>query len=163
MALTNKENTEIIIDPLANINYASFYIYGLFQLYGSRNVHFDTQPFENLEDRVTCLNFIVKKVNQIKKITIDFNDFNSVKQSEYAWCDVYGHVNANFDMTPDELKSKLVSLTPSFGIRIWNRPETFLHAGSNLFKTYRKANVRNFLGKYKKCESVVETADSLYS
>ncbi len=144
------KDTEIIIDPLVNVNYASFYIYGLEKLFGKKNIHFKSHPFEMLEYRESCLNFIIKQSHQIKKYTVDFNDFNSVKQKEYDWCDVYGHVNANFGQTPVELTEKLVSLVPSFGIRIWNKSETFKFALFNVIKIWNKANIRKFLGKYKK-------------
>jgi hypothetical protein len=48
--------TKVIIDPLVNIYYASFYIQGLFDKYGRKNIIFNSKPFENIKDRTANFN-----------------------------------------------------------------------------------------------------------
>lgn len=38
--------SKVIIDPRCRINYASYYILGIMQLYGEKNIKFDITPFE---------------------------------------------------------------------------------------------------------------------
>lgn len=141
---------KILVDPIVNINYASFYLYALMEKFGRKNITYTTSPFKQLENRSMCFNFIIINGESEKKYCIDFNDFYQVKPKEYEWCDVYGHVNANFDKTPAEYHSKLVSLVPSFGIKIWDKNQTLYYAFSNLLKVLNETNLRKFLGKYKK-------------
>jgi hypothetical protein len=142
--------TKVIIDPLVNIYYASFYIQGLFDKYGRKNIIFNSKPFENIKDRTANFNFIIVKNKIETKYSIHFNDFYHINKELYNWCAVYGNVNANFIKTPVEFHSKLVSLAPSFGIRVWNLPDTFYYAAQNAFKIRYKTNLRKFLGKYKR-------------
>lgn len=64
--------------------------------------------------------------------------------------DVYGHVNANRNQTPDYQQSKLVSLVPSFGVRLWGLPSTVFYGLANMLRVSEKINRKKFLGKYKK-------------
>ena len=141
---------KILIDPIANVCYSGFYIKGLYDKFGIDNVKFNSKPFENLKDRGDNFNFIIIKENISTKYSIHYDDPFKIKPSHYEWCDVYGCVNANFEKTPVEFHSKLVSLPPSFGIQLWNLFQTMFYLINNLQKIWRITDVRKFSGKYKR-------------
>ena len=108
---------KVIIDPRSNYSYGSFYVYGLINLFGNKNVIYRLKPFEELKDLGNDLRFIIRKGNEETKYFIHTNDSYRLSIEDYNWCDVYGCVNANFMHYPKAEYPKLVSLVPSFGIR----------------------------------------------
>ena len=141
----------IIIDPVDDVLYTSFYVYGLESLFGKRNVVYSSNFFGDLtsESRHTkSTRFVVDKEGYIKKYVIHCNDSYQINEELYEWSDVYGCVNANFDKTPKKYHKKLISLCPSFGVRCWNFPETWFHAVSDWPRS--EASLRKFLGKHKR-------------
>lgn len=81
---------------------------------------------------------------------MDAGDFDTIDNSCYQWCDIYGKVNTNWEKTPKSDFPKIVSLAPSFGIRIWNLQQTIFYALSNLLKSGNLSESRKFIGKYKR-------------
>lgn len=110
-------NKKIIIDPRSNYSYSSFYVFGLEELVGKRNISYDLKPFAELNDLGNDLRFILDKNGVKTKYFIHTNDSYKLNEEDYNWCDVYGCVNANYTHYPKELYPKLISLVPSFGIR----------------------------------------------
>jgi len=141
---------QIIIDPFTNVYYASFYIQGLIDAVGKSNVHYRTEPFLQLSNRLYNFNFILYRDEKAIKVSVDFEDFNTIHQECYHWCDVYGKVNTNWTKTSKKDYPKLISLAPSFGIRVWNIYETTCYAIINLIKTGTFTRARKFFGKYKR-------------
>ena len=39
----------IIVDPMVNVNYVGFYILGLFEKFGLKNIKFSNKPFRGLK------------------------------------------------------------------------------------------------------------------
>ena len=109
-------NIKIIIDPRSSYTYGSFYLYGLIALFGKENVSFSLNPFKELPDIGWNMRFIAVK-DSVTKYFIHTDDGCNIRKQDYQWCDVYGHVNANFKEAPKRDYPKLVSLVPSFGIR----------------------------------------------
>jgi len=141
--------TKVIIDSKVNVYYASFYIKGLYYLFGEKNIVFKSMPFKETNDEDGNLNFIVFD-NKLTKYSISLDDSYLIKKKCYEWCDVYGSVNANMNETPIEYKNKLVSLAPSFGIKLWSIKNTIYFAISNYIKLNKKTNFKKFIGKYKR-------------
>lgn len=108
---------KIIIDPRSNYSYGSFYVSGLEELVGERNISYSIKPFAELGDLGNDMRFIVFDGKIKTKYFIHTNDSYQVSEENYNWCDVYGCVNANFAHYPQELYPKLISLVPSFAIR----------------------------------------------
>lgn len=142
---------KVIIHPLTNVLYSSFYIQGLENLVGKKNVIFSTYPFTGIDSSVIGKNIlmITQQDDRITKYYLDLNDSYKISETAYDWCDVYGHVNANFGQSDVSHRDKLVSLCPSFGIRCWNDIECVKHVIINLLKC-RPSKVKNFLGKYRR-------------
>lgn len=143
---------KVVIDSLCNPVYSSFYIVGLYELYGESNVCFDFKPFVGLKNRSLNLNFIVQENEWIKRISIDYNDSNVISDIElYSWCDIYGKVNTNWEVTPKEQYCKIVSLAPSFGVCIWSIYKTMFHAFNNIdLSTFNVSKYKHHLGKYRR-------------
>ena len=140
---------QVLIDVSGNLQYQSFYIYGLEKLFGKRNVRFSTEPFRVLSDEVRLHNFrfIIQNETIQKKFVIATQDSFQVVPELYDWCDVYGSVNANRLKTESQYQKKLVPLCPSFGVRCWNLAETLTHMLFHLDEA--KPPIKKFIGKYK--------------
>lgn len=146
---------EARVNPLNHIAYSSFYIYALRSVLGRRHVCFDSKPFQGLSSRSQQSRGLLFTIRQTgvpeKRYYICGNDSYQIEEEIYEWCDVYASVNANFEKTPG--RDKLVSLAPSFGIKVWNAGGTFLTAFSNAFSYLRFApehKVKTFIGNYKR-------------
>jgi len=153
---------KVIIDPVDDILYMSFYVYGLTKLFGSDNVKFSPKPFVELssESRHTkSTRFIVEKDGKKRRYVIHGDDTYQIHEELYRWCDVYGCVNANFDKTPEKYHQKLVSLCPSFGVRCWNLSQIIYHAIRNCPKD--GTSVRKFFGKHKRLHQRPQYSDYL--
>ncbi len=108
---------QVIIDPRSNYLYSSFYIAALKQRYGN-SVRYDIAPFNELGDIGKDLRFVVRDGDKETKYFLYLNDPYTIMEEDYAWCDVYGNVNANFAHYPLGKYPKQVSLVPSFGVRV---------------------------------------------
>lgn len=142
-----KKETQILIDGDCDLVYSSFYILGLRQLFGKRNVKFGKIEGRPSAPRTFCF-LVFCDDRQPRKINISLNDSYQVNGDVYDWCDVYGSVNANYSKTPERFHEKMVSLCPSFGVRCWNFPETVIHAVSGA--SYRSYTLKKYLGRHKR-------------
>ncbi len=143
--------TRVIIDPVDDFLYMSFYVYGLEVFFGSNNVHYSSEPFASLSTKSRhskSTRFIIEEYGQERRFVIHCNDSFPIIEELYDWCDVYGSVNANFAKTAKVFHKKLVALCPSFGIRCWNLPQTLMHAVAN--RPQDGTSVRKYLGKHKR-------------
>lgn len=143
------------VNPLNHIAYSSFYIYALREVLGNQAVLFDSAPFRDLSvesQQSRGLLFTIRQTDYPeKKYFICGNDSYRIEEEIYEWCDVYASVNANFGETPG--RTKLVSLVPSFGVKVWSTGGTVLRALSNAVYYQRivhGSKVKTFLGNYKR-------------
>ena len=124
------------MDPACKMNYASFYILGLKELFGKK-AHFSTLHFPNLSEREQCFLFVAETDNGLFKVAIDFHDSRNVEIDSLKWADIYAKINLN-DLSYEGLslklgddflrhKDKIISIPPSFGIRIFTVLETLSH------------------------------------
>lgn len=143
------------VNPLNNILYSSFYIYALRRILGKDSVRFDTAPFQDLSIHAQKAGGVLFTICQTgepeKKYYICGNDSYQIEEELYQWCDVYASVNANATKTPG--RDKLVSLVPSFGIRVWDKAGTILAALSNALSYLRVIHdkrIKTYIGNYKR-------------
>lgn len=133
------DNLTIYIDPRCRINYASFHIYGLIQIFGKKNIVFNVDPFKD-EIKYTKQEYnqgfciIVKNRDEsiYKKIYIDFDDSEKISPTIYDWCDTYAKINLKEE---DQDKKKIISIGPNFGISVWGKIPTFYYLLKNYFKS----------------------------
>lgn len=146
---------QAIVNPLNHIAYSSFYLYALREVLGKAVVRFDCTPFQDLSvqsQQSRGLLFVLRQTGSPeRKFFICGNDSYRIEEEIYDWCDVYASVNANFAKTPG--RAKLVSLVPSFGVKVWNTGGTVLRALSNAIHYQRIVHdqkLKTFLGNYKR-------------
>ena len=146
---------KIKINPFDNIQYVSFYIYGFESVFGTGVVQFDSAPFallSNSTKQTKGVLFVFQDEDKQIKGYISANDFNTINEEIYNWCDVYASVNANFQK--NLCRQKLISLAPSFAIKCWFPAKTLTHAIAEGFK-YLKwdrniKSLKTFIGNYKR-------------
>ena len=133
--------TKVFIDPTSKIQYSSFYIQGLYEIFGRKNVSFSGKYFRELKRRTESHSYdhymafvVIKGRDNIHKIIIDFRDKVSIKESAYYWCDKYAKINFNKELTDGRFHKKIISIPPGFGIKIWNFRETAYNCICNLIK-----------------------------
>ncbi len=142
---------KVLIDPEDDIQYMSFYIKGLFDLFGKENVSFRFDAFDEIpiEERHTrTMRLVVKQGNIEKRYVIHANDSCRINEALYQWSDVYGSVNANYDKTPASFQSKLISLCPSFAINYTSLGDASIQAIKGVLKTHK--NKKKYLGCWKR-------------
>lgn len=131
---------KIFIDPTCKIAYSSFYINGLYNEFGKKNVSFSSKFFKDLKRKQEShsydhyMAFVVIIANSITKIIIDFRDKPSIKESAYEWSDKYAKINFNIYLTNKKFHAKIISIPPGFGIKIWNIWETAYYCFRNYIR-----------------------------
>jgi len=147
---------KILIDPRARMVFASWYLKGMYDLFGRQHVKFSRKPFEGLEQRDDPEAFdhymalLYRDGTGEKRVVIDFRDKDSINPTAWQWCEIYGKINVNPGNTDPKYMEKIVRLGPMIGINLWNRPGTLVR----FLRNYRagKGNLsvsrRYFLAGY---------------
>lgn len=139
---------KVYIDPRTNIEYASFYIFGLYKVFGRGQVKFSRTPFQQLHGFEHFLAITIHQSQQIKKIIIDYTDSKQINQLALDWCDVYGKINIT--RTDLNVSNKLLAIGPSFGIKLFNLSQTLYYGVSNYIKSAKDLKFKKqFLSSYK--------------
>ena len=122
------------IDPRSTINYSSYYIQGLYDVLGKKNVRFSSRFFSDLKeiDILTALTLISKK--SVKKIIIDYRDQSDVIEDALLWSDIYAKINVDASTWQHPFSKKIINIPPAFAIKIWNPMELLFHLCSNFLK-----------------------------
>ncbi|MBS9524147.1 glycosyltransferase family 1 protein [Litoribacter alkaliphilus] len=136
------KNVNVFVDPATRINYTAYYLVGLYDYFGRKNVSFKRSPFSQLfqnrekNDNGEYFNytaFVVESAGKSTKYIIDFRDSPEVYEHAYRWCDTYAKINVNLDYLSGRKDiSKLLSIGPGFSIRIWGKWKTYWHCLQNL-------------------------------
>lgn len=133
----------IIIDSRSRINYASYYIQGVAQLYGWGTIAFGIIPISPLTDQSEiysgCALSIQHSDARECHVFIDTHDSDIVREDLYQWADVYAKINVN---PKEECMEKLLVIGPSFGIQLWNPFKTLLMGVLNYYRCRIKAKCR---------------------
>jgi len=141
-------NTRVFIDPTSRIYYASFYIQGLYEIYGKEQVSFSARHFRDLERSQTDFSFehyfafvVCAPTKPILKVVVDFCDPPDIHPTAYAWCDRYAKVNFNKKETARGYLPKIIPVPPGFGIRIWDFYKTSKTCINNYFKAKNRLKI----------------------
>lgn len=138
----------IFIDSACDILYSFFYIKGLQECFGKKNIHFKNRPFSSFPFNNHYFAFIIKGEGDEKKVIIDYADSSIIDREALAWSDCYGKVNID-EKEPNDTE-KLISIGPSFGIHIFSLAKTlFLSISNYLISWKRIVHVRRFFSNYK--------------
>jgi hypothetical protein len=149
---------KIVIDPSSRILYSSYYIKGLYEVFGRKNVSFSSQYFADLKRREESHSFdhymafvMIDNQKNMYKYIIDFRDKTSIKESAYIWCNKYAKINYNKVLTEERYHEKVMSIPPGFGIKIWSSIETAKICFFNLLHCKFKPlkGIRSHIGDYR--------------
>lgn len=143
----NSSKYKVYIDPSCDILYSSFYIQGLYEIFGKKNVKFSSHNFKQFQHNNHFLAFILE-CNLIQyKMIIDFTDVNRINEKALQWSHIYGKVNLDSSAISS---NKVIPIGPSFGVKLFSLVDTFRYALSNLYNSKsRIKNKRRFLSDYK--------------
>jgi hypothetical protein len=122
------------IDPRSTINYSSYYVQGLYEVLGKKNVCFSSQFFSGLEEIDMLMAFVLVGNEMTRKIIIDYRDTCDVIEDAYRWSDIYAKINVDATTRQHPSPEKLVNIPPSFAISIWNPVELLFHLCNNFLK-----------------------------
>lgn len=142
-------NYKIFIDASTNIIYSSYYIKGFYEIFGKDNVKFSSKLFHSLDRKNDEWSFdsympviIQMSKNSSYKLIIDFGDDTPVRKNAYSWCNVYAKINYCPSITGKY--DKVISIAPSFGIKIWNINQIIYFSIKNLIKLKLRPNISYF-------------------
>ena len=80
---------------------------------------------------------IIDELGSIKKVAIDFRDGRDILLNAYYWSHVYAKINYNKEFTVvPEPRTKLLSIPPSFAVKIYNLPQTIFHTIRNSYLVF---------------------------
>ena len=147
--------TKVIIDATSRVLYASFYIQGLKEVFGHKNVSFGRHHFKDLYRDADLFSFehyfafVVIKDKLVTRYIVDFCDPPDISEEAYQWCDVYAKINfrkGHFNDTANKIKV----IPPSFGIKIWNLRKTIFFAIKNWLISFSECpvNAKVFVKDY---------------
>jgi len=112
-----------------------------------KNVEFSRKEFPAFPERTFAV--IIESGKKKLKIVIDAYDSPRISPGLLEWCDIYAKVNYNDKNLPTSNQHKIIPIGPSFGIKIWNMPETVYFAFSNYIKSKGEIHFkRNFFANY---------------
>lgn len=105
---------KVYVDPACNINYCSFYIKGLWDIFDRNNVIMSSRYFKDLR-YTTETHYLAFTING-RKYVIDCADSNQLFFDCFLeWADVYGKVNYKEECLPERWKGKITHVGPNFG------------------------------------------------
>ncbi len=153
----NMEKTIVYVDPRARLVFASQYIFGLYQVFGKKNVKFRLKPFKDLDHKADkeafdhYLAMVIKNGSSEKRAVVDYRDKSTINDNAYEWCDIYGKINLNSGSTDKKYLGKIVSIGPMVAPRIWGFPCTAWLFITNYLRVWRHISVspRYFLNGYR--------------
>jgi glycosyltransferase involved in cell wall biosynthesis len=154
MNFTGKD-INIVMDGECNMHYAGFYIYGLKKLYG-KNAKFSFSEFNSIKEKNKVFVFKIILTQRTYNIAIDFHDERKVDEDILVWSDIYAKINFNTEITKElfseTLKAsndefmkhfdKIYSISPGFGIRVFNLSQTLNH----IFNILRNTKFEKLIG-----------------
>ncbi|SFU18117.1 hypothetical protein SAMN04489724_4769 [Algoriphagus locisalis] len=139
---------KVYIDPSSDILYSSYYIKGIEELFGKKNIKFSNNYFRDFKHNNHFFALVLKSKDAERKIIIDFADSEEVDIIALNWADTYAKINKSDIAYPSP--EKIIAIGPSFGIHIYSFFKTGYMAISNYLKaSSRIPNKRRFFSDYK--------------
>lgn len=126
--------SKIIIDPRCRINYSSFYVEGLRNLFGADKIEYRClADIEGSPSSGMAVKVITSEDE--KNVFFDCRDGDDINEQMYEWAAAYGKVNLRPE---DAHRDKVVALGPNFGISLWN-PVTTIIMGLKNYRAIKQA------------------------
>ncbi|RJR29043.1 MAG: hypothetical protein C4574_03940 [Candidatus Latescibacterota bacterium] len=99
--------------------YCSFYISGIVETFGASSLRFGSRDFPGGR-QPHSLAFRV--LPDGPRVFIDTQDSSALYEDALEWCDVYAKINVDEATLAGAGRRKVVSIGPSFAVRIWTLP-----------------------------------------
>lgn len=164
----------IFLNPDINIEYSSYYIQGMYNLFGFNNIYFDCKYFSQVEGSLN-LNFVtIDDYGVETNYSIDYNDNSLIETLSYKWCKTYAKLNFRKSNFFNDYDSKIIIIAPGYAIRIWSFYQIIVHSILNFFitkkqplKIYLKNYVKQFrlapLSFYEDCAKIPSKINYIFS
>lgn len=136
---------KVSVDYNCNILYASQYLEILRSMF---KLSFNKSPFDSIPQKKNLFLFSVNDRNRLFKFVIDFADSSAINDKAYEWSDVYGKINYNLLSGNYPDTQKIVKISPSFGVKIWEKYTSVYHAFHNYIKFFPGINFKSLLSNY---------------
>ena len=114
---------DVVVDPRIRYNYLTYYLFGIRSLFPQAHIRYDIKPFRSLSCRTVdeysmgCpMIFCLEDMS--RKVFIDTDDRNVIREDCYAWADLYAKINV--EKGDLERYDKLFEIGPGFGIKELN-------------------------------------------
>lgn len=143
---------KIYIDPRFRVNYASYYILGIFKIFGIQTTsfssnYFETDLYKDLHDYDKGLCLVIKTtIGDFKRVFIDFHDLDTVSIKHYEWCDLYAKINVKSSSL--ENFPKILAIGPSFAVNMLNFSFVFKVWLKLLFIKKKPVSLKTYLRDY---------------
>lgn len=140
----------ISIHPYYQPIWCSYFLSGLIEIYGHQRIQITERGFDtDIEDRSAqnesgYLHFIVHGPRQVKYV-IDTMDTPAIQLQYLEWCDVYGKVNYDAAQIPENLRHKVLAVSPHVPVRHLS----YLQSLQWAFQSFRW-QMKSPLGHFKK-------------
>ncbi len=118
----------IRINPCFDVLYYSFYLRGLRQVYPDAVYHYSCRDFPPV-NLYNGLAFVLEDdVSAPRNVWIDAGDGTRLDGPGFDWCDVYAMVNVDSAGLLPQQRAKILTLGPSYGIRLWSAGPALFHS-----------------------------------
>ena len=149
----SQNETEVFVDPSCRMLYASFYIQGLIDLYGFKQIRFRSGLFNDLlQDNRSAYDqymaIVFQDKSSIKRVIVDFRDDTSIDESALDWSDVYAKINFNVSKSINKAPHKIKYIGPSFAVKVFNNFHGAYLGMKNYFSFENQIPFRNFISGY---------------
>jgi len=151
---------KILIDYDCNILYSSQYID---YLRNNFKIFFKKTPFNSLAQKENLFLFSGVCDNGLLNFVIDFADSPLINEQAYKWSHVYGKINYNIISGNYSDIVKLVKLSPSFGVNIWNKYEALFYTIFHYVKFYPVSDFKKLLSNYLNQQSRLPLSKYIYN
>lgn len=135
------------IYPAFDALFYSYYVHGIIDFFGEANVDFSYDGFPYVPQK--NLAFVVNGPQRTRVVIDAYDGARIADKRALEWCDIFGKVNLDSSLMPNNLINKCLAIGPSFSVRMWPS-----HKASWLaFKRYRffdVASAREHFANYRR-------------
>jgi len=136
---------KVFIDFNCNILYSSQYIDILRSDY---KLSYKKSPYNAIKQKENLFLFSLNDRGKHFNFVIDFADSPTINLEAYGWSDAYGKINFNLISGNYPDTSKIVKISPSFGVKIWEKYTALYYAILNILRYYPGINIKKLLSGY---------------
>src|SRR5262245_56427878 len=107
----------LLISPLVDSFYHSFYLEGIKEVFGESSIHFSSAPFPLRPSGY--LAFVFNGQQTLRVVVDAYDGVALTNLPGLEWCDIYGKVNLDLSVVPREHVHKCLPIGPTFPVKVW--------------------------------------------